>query len=68
MSEIGKVEVQKMYDAQKEITKEKDPFAALNPETGNFFFKNEYERKMFLVGLEASKVDAAIRAVTEDKV
>jgi len=68
MSEIGKAEVQKMYDAQNGITKEKnDPFAALNPETGNFFFRNEYERKMFLVGLESSKVDAAISTLTKIK-
>lgn len=68
MSEIGKVEVQKIYDAQKEVTKEKDPFAALNPETGNFFFQNEYERKIFLAGLEAPQVTVAIDAVKADKV
>lgn len=68
MSEIGKAEVQKMYDAQNGVSKEKnDPFAALNPETGNFFFRNEYERKMFLVGLESSKVDAAISALQKIK-
>lgn len=72
MSEVNKAEVQKMFDAQKGDTQEaaakQNPLVALNPETGNFFFKNEYERKMFLVGLESAKVDAAIAAVNGDKV